>query len=238
MPDTFDNCDWVVCVVCPLFWHRRLIINTTMSLLWKGSTLLRLEKVGISYSNLYLWGPVMFFWDTKKMVCSSSFKLYNMCFKFIVSDIIRTVVSLIKISKGNTRSNKNLTMNQRQLRKNWCNKQRGRCRGMTSFSSTSPMSLQVKLCKASVRWRRPQIQRWQFWWQIDSNYTCTSRSIKVGLLTGQTNSNIHQFTGNMTGKRQNLVCHINIDLAPYTIFMPYFAAFLILSVEETDWCYQ
>jgi hypothetical protein len=136
------------------------------------------------------------------------------------------------------RSNIKFTVNQRQLGKNWCNKHRGRCYDMTSFSSTTPASLQMKLCKAPVRWRCPQQQGWRFWWQRDSYYSCCSRSFKEGQLTGQTNSNIHQFNGDMTGKRQNLVCHVNRDLTPYIIFMSHFTAVIIFSVEETSWCYQ
>jgi hypothetical protein len=47
-------------------------------------------------------------------------------------------------------------------------------------------------------------------------------------------TNIHQFTGDMTGKRQNFAPHINKDSTPYSVFMLYFAAVTTLLVEDTD----
>jgi hypothetical protein len=55
---------------------------------------------------------------------------------------------------------------------------------------------------------------------------------------GRTNSNIHPFTGDMTGKRQNVALHINKDSTPYSIFILYFAAVITLLVEEANRYYQ
>jgi hypothetical protein len=57
--------------------------------------------------------------------------------------------------------------------------------------------------------------------------------LKWGQLMGATNSSIHQFTSNITGKRQG-VALINKDSIPYSVFMLYFAAVIALLVKVTN----
>jgi hypothetical protein len=56
--------------------------------------------------------------------------------------------------------------------------------------------------------------------------------------TGTKNTRIHQFTGDKTGKRQNVEPHINKDSTPSSVLMLYFAAVLTLVVKETNRYYQ
>jgi hypothetical protein len=46
--------------------------------------------------------------------------------------------------------------------------------------------------------------------------------LKWGQVTGRTNSNIHPFTSDMAGKKQNVAPHINKDLTPYNVSVLYF----------------
>jgi hypothetical protein len=57
-----------------------------------------------------------------------------------------------------------------------------------------------------------------------------------GQLMGQTN--IHQFTGDMIGKRQNMAPHANKYSIADNVFMFSFAAVITLLVEETNRYYQ
>jgi hypothetical protein len=59
-----------------------------------------------------------------------------------------------------------------------------------------------------------------------------------GQPTDGTNESVHQFTGDTSGKRQNVTTHINKDLTPYSIFMLYFASVITLLVEETNIYYH
>jgi hypothetical protein len=52
--------------------------------------------------------------------------------------------------------------------------------------------------------------------------------------TGATNTRIQQFTGDKTGKRQNMAPHINKDLTSDSVFMLYFVAVIALVVEKTN----
>jgi hypothetical protein len=54
-----------------------------------------------------------------------------------------------------------------------------------------------------------------------------------GQLTNVPNRSVHKFTGDMSGKRQNIASHINKDSTPYRTFMLYLAAVIILLVEES-----
>jgi hypothetical protein len=60
---------------------------------------------------------------------------------------------------------------------------------------------------------------------------CAPQGIsKWGQVTCWTNSNIHLFTDDMTGKRQNVAPHINKALTPFSVFT--------LLVEKTNQYYQ
>jgi hypothetical protein len=80
--------------------------------------------------------------------------------------------------------------NSDRLGGRWCDR--------TSSSSTLPRSVQAKSCNGS--WQKI----WQFSQLGDSNPPTPHEISKWGSLTSQTNSNIYQFTGNMTGKRQHV----------------------------------
>jgi hypothetical protein len=56
--------------------------------------------------------------------------------------------------------------------------------------------------------------------------------------TAATNTRIHQFTGDKTGKRQNVAPHINKDSTTDSVLMLYSAAVITLVVEETNWYYR
>lgn len=62
--------------------------------------------------------------------------------------------------------------------------------------------------------------------------------LKWRQVTGQTNSNIHLFTGDIMGNRQNVASHVNEDWTPVNDFMFYFAAVITLLLVETGWYYQ
>jgi hypothetical protein len=68
--------------------------------------------------------------------------------------------------------------------------------------------------------------------------TRTPRDIEVGQVTGHRNCNIHSFTGDITGKGQNVAPPMSNDLTPYSVFMLYFAAVIILLVEEKNRYYH
>jgi hypothetical protein len=61
---------------------------------------------------------------------------------------------------------------------------------------------------------------------------------KCRQLTGGTNSNIQQFTGYVTAKRQNMAPYIHKDFTLYNVLMLYFTAVITLLMEETNWYYQ
>jgi hypothetical protein len=51
---------------------------------------------------------------------------------------------------------------------------------------------------------------------------------------GKTNSNIRQFSGDMSGKRWNIAANKIKNSTPYSVFVLYIAAVITLLVEETS----
>lgn len=169
-----------------------------MSFLYNGSGVLRTGRVGISYSKPHLWdSTIMVSWDRKQTLPEYSISVSLTC--------ILSVLFLVSHHRDMTwRPDLMLGSKSKTSEENW---QGGGWHERTSYISTLSRIVQA----LSINGQSASVVQ-------DNNTDGSSELFLIPLILQgvQQTSNIHQFTGDTTGKRQNFAPHINTQ--PHTVF--------------------